>query len=139
VNVHTAGYGGQTMRESIRIKTNDPGLSWFSVGVTGKVEKFVDIQPERVHLEGPAGRMLSAEVAIIPRPDHPFQIGQVRAKNGTFIKHELTQRCADGKNRCVIRVENTRKEKGRYIDVLLVETDSKIKPVIPIYVMGTIR
>jgi hypothetical protein len=127
------------MRESIQIKINDPVLPWFSVRVVGKVEKFVYIQPERVHMEGPAGRRLFAEVAIIPRPDHPFRIGQVRVKNGTFIKYELTQRCADGKNRCVIRVENTRKEKGRYIDALLVETDSKIKPVIPIYVMGTIR
>lgn len=139
MNVHTAGYGGQTMRESIRIKTNDPVLPWFSVGVVGKVEKFVDIQPERVHMEGPAGRRLFAEVAIIPRPDRPFRIGQVRVKNGSFIKYELTQRCTDGKNRCVIRVENTRKEKGRYIDALFVDTDSEIKPVIPIYVMGTIR
>jgi len=139
VNVHTAGYGGQTMRESIQIKTNDPVLLWFSVGVVGQVEKFVDIQPERIQLAGPAGQPLSAEVAIIPRPDHPFRIGQIRLKNGKFIKYELTQRCADGKNRCVIRVENTRKEKGRYIDALFVDTDSEIKPVIPIYVMGTIR
>ena len=139
MNVHTAGYGGQTMRESIQIKTDDPVLPWFSVGVVGQVEKFVDIQPERIQLAGPAGQPLSAEVAIIPRPDHPFRIGQIRLKNGKFIKYELTQRCTDGNNRCVIRVENTRKEKGRYIDALFVETNSKIKPVIPIYVMGMIR
>lgn len=127
------------MRESIQIKTDDPVLPWFSVGVVGQVEKFVDIQPERIQLAGPAGQPLFAEVAIIPRPEHPFRIEQIRLKNGKFIKYELTQRCTDGKNRCVIRVENTRREKGRYIDALFVDTDSEIKPVIPIYVMGTIR
>ena len=103
------------------------------------VEKFVEIQPERVQLAGPAGQPIYAEVTLHPRRDYPFSIRRLRAKNGRFIKYELVRPCTDGDNRCVIRIENTRKEKGRYIDALYVHTDSQIRPVIPIHVMGLIR
>jgi hypothetical protein len=36
-------------------------------------------------------------------------------------------------------VENTRKEKGRYVDALYISTDSNLRPVIPIYVIGMIQ
>jgi hypothetical protein len=103
------------------------------------VERFADVRPERVRLAGPAGRPLSAEVEIVPRNGFPFTIGQIQAKNGQFIRFAITERCSDGKNRCVIRVENTRTEKGGYYDVLYVHTDSKIRPSIPIQITGLIR
>lgn len=109
------------------------------MAVTGMVEKFAEIRPERVRLAGPAGSPLVAEVEIIPRKDLPFSIGEVKAKNGTFIKYELTERCTEGKNRCVIRVENTRSEKGFYADALYIRTDSKIRPMIPINITGMIQ
>lgn len=139
VKVNTDGYGGEKIRESVRIRTNDPNRPWIEVAVTGMVEKFAEIRPERVRLAGPAGSPLVAEVVIIPRKDLPFSIGEVKAKNGTFIKYELTERCTEGKNRCVIRVENTRSEKGFYADALYIRTDSKIRPMIPIYITGMIR
>ena len=43
-----------------------------------------------------------------------------------------------GRGRCVVRVESTRMEKGRYADVIYLKTDSRIRPVIPIYVIGHI-
>lgn len=123
----------------MRIRTNDPNRPWIEVSLTGMVEKFAEIRPERVQFAGAAGKPLFAEVEIIPRADLPFIIGEIKAKSGKFIKYELTQRCADGNNRCVIRVENTRREKGRYIDTLHVLTDSKIRPYIPIYITGMIQ
>lgn len=103
------------------------------------VEKFVDIRPERVQLAGSAGKPIFAEVTLYPRQEYPFTIRQLGAKNGRYIKYELVQRCTDKDNRCVIRIENTRKKKGRYLDALYVHTNSQMRPVIPIYIMGLIR
>lgn len=139
VNLNTEGYGGGRIRESVRIQTNDPNRPWIEIAVTGMVEKFAEIRPERVRLVGPAGSPLVAEVEIIPRKDLPFSIGEVKAKNGTFIKYELIERCTEGKNRCVIRVKNTRTEKGFYADALYIRTDSKLRPTIPIFVTGMIQ
>lgn len=36
-------------------------------------------------------------------------------------------------------VENTRSEKGFYADALYIRTDSKIRPMIPIYITGMIQ
>jgi len=38
----------------------------------------------------------------------------------------------------VLTVENLKKEIGRYNDVIYLETDSNLRPVIPIYVVGNI-
>lgn len=139
VTVSTGGYGGRKIRESVYIHTNDPNRRKFGITVTGIVEKFAEIRPERVRLAGPAGQELFADVEIIPRKDYPFIIGDIKAKNGEFIKYEVVKSCIDGDAGCTVRVENTRKEKGRYVDVLYVNTGSKLKPTIPIYITGIIQ
>lgn len=135
----TGGDGGRKIRESVRIRTNDPNRPWLEVAVTGMVEKFAEIRPERVRLAGPADQPLFAEVEIVPRKDLPFTIEGVKAKKGDFIKYEWIKRCSDGHDRCVLRVENTRREKGRYVDALNISTSSALRPTIPIYVTGMIR
>lgn len=107
--------------------------------MTGIVEKFAEIRPERVRLAGQAGQELFADVEIVPRKDYPFVIGDIKAKNGEFIKYEVVRGCADGDAGCTLRVENTRKEKGRYVDVLYVDTGSKLHPTIAIYITGIIQ
>lgn len=135
----TGGDGGRKIRESVRIRTNDPNRPWLQVAVTGMVEKFAEIRPERVRLAGPADQPLFAEVEIVPRKDLPFTIEGVKAKSGDFIRYKWIERCSDGHDRCVLRVENTRKEKGRYVDAVYISTNSKLRPTIPIYVTGMIR
>ncbi len=135
----TKGYGGKKVRESVSIVTNDPEQPRLEVVLTGQVETFAQITPDRVYFAGPAGKPLSVEIEIVPRKDLPFTITRISARKGSFIEYEQTEGCADGKNRCVIRVENTRTEKGRYSDALTVHTDSKIKPSFPIYISGTIQ
>ena len=127
------------MKESVRIKTNDPNRPWLQVAVKGPVKKFAEIRPERINFRGAAGETLVAEVEIIPKPDFPFTIKGIRAGKDQFIKYELTKRCTDSRNSCLIQVKNIKKDKGRYADVLYIETDSRIKPEIPIYVMGMIN
>lgn len=108
------------------------------MAVTGVVEKFAEVQPERIRLMGPAGTLLFAEVEIIPRKEYPFTIQDIKVKDGRFIRYNLQEKCRDGRGRCVVRVESTRMEKGRYADVIYLKTDSNIRPVIPIYVVGNI-
>jgi hypothetical protein len=119
--------------------TNDPNRPWLQVSVTGIMNKFAEIRPDRVRLIGPAGTTLFAEVEIVPKENHPFVIEGVQVKDGSFIKYEVTKQCTDKFASCVLRVENTRKEKGRYADVLYVKTNSELCPKIPIYVTGIIQ
>ena len=137
--MNTGGYGGRTIRENVRVNTNDFQCPWFELTLTGPVEKFAEIRPRRIRLTGAPNQTLSAEVEIIPRKEYPFKIVEVKPRNGRFITFELTKRCAVGQNRCVLRVENKRQEKGRYSDVLYVKTDSPLQPTIPIYITGFIH
>lgn len=121
------------------MQTNDPNRPWLEVVLTGTVEPFVEIRPERVKLTGPPGALPSTEVEIIPRPEYPFVIKDITARSGEFITFALTQRCSDGHDRCIVRVGNSRTTAGRYADVLSVTTDSLLKPVIPIFVVGMIQ
>jgi hypothetical protein len=68
-----------------------------------------------------------------------FTIERVKARNEEFVRYGLTQRCTDGHDRCILRVENTRREKGRYADVLYVKTTSKVRPTLLVYVTGMIH
>ena len=128
-----------TIRERVRIQTDDPDRPWIEVAVAGMVEKFADIRPERVRLAGPAGTLAAVELEIIPRADYPFTISRITARRGEFITYELTQRCSDGLMRCTIRIENTRQDPGRYVDTLYLQTDSPLRPTIPIVVTGIIQ
>ena len=112
--------------ESVRIKTNDPNRPWIEVAVTGIVEKFAEIRPERVRLFG-RGMPLAVEVEIFPRKDFPFTIGQIKAKSGKFIRFELTERCTDGKMMCHPGGEYA-DGKGPLCRCPLHETDSEIRP-----------
>lgn len=127
------------MEEIVRLETNDPIHPVIEVTVTGFVEKFAEIHPERVRLIGSPGEAIFADVVIAPREEYPFRIHKVGARNGEFIIYKWVETCHSDENRCVIRVENTKEQKGRYLDALLIETTSTIRPVIPIYVFGLIR
>ncbi len=70
---------------------------------------------------------------------NPFSIRKVKARSGEFIRYETNEKNVDGQNRYIIRVENMRAEAGRYVDTLLVLTDSTVRPTIPVYVLGIIK
>lgn len=135
----TGGYGGKKIKEDVRVYTNDARQPGLFLTITGFVEKFAEIRPERVRLFGRVGQPLVVEVEIIPRKEYPFTIQGIEAKEGKFIKFDLRQTCDRGRDRCVIRIENTKGEKGRYLDVLYVKTDSPLRPLIPIYITGMIQ
>lgn len=123
----------------MHIETNDPNRPRLDLAVSGTVEKFAEIRPDRVFLGGTVGTPLTAEVQIAPRKNFPFTIEKITAQSGEFIRFEITQRCTDAKRVCILRVENTKAEKGRYADILYVHTDSALRSTIPVYVTGLIR
>ena len=139
MKVNTGGYGGKKIRETVSIKTNDSRRPWIAVTVTGMVEKFAEIRPERVHLSGPAGTPIFVDLEVVPRKDYLFTIKSIEAKRGNFITYEIVQRCGENKNSCIVTVKNKRAEKGRYADVLYIMTDNGIRPKIPIYITGVIE
>jgi hypothetical protein len=138
VKLSTRGYGGRKVSETVRIQTDDPAEPSIQVRITGQVEKFADIRPERVFLGGAQGKPLSAEVVITPSKQYPFTIKSIEARDGSFIRYEIKEGCKDSNSRCVIKVENTRTEKGRFGDILFIRTDSPLRPEMPIRIEGRI-
>ncbi len=123
----------------VRITTDDPNRLVTEVTVKGTVEQLAEVEPKRVLLSGMQGERLSAEVAIIPNPKYPFSIKGLEIQEGRGLKCELKERCTAGAKRCLIKVENTESEKGRYNDTIIVQTDNAVKPEIPIRVVRRIQ
>ncbi len=103
------------------------------------VEKFAEIKPERITLIGPGSQKLFTEVEIIPRKEYPFAIREMKAVSGRFFTYKMEKRNNGKQNSYIIRVENTRTEKGRYADTIFVHTDSPVRPKITIPVIGMIN
>jgi hypothetical protein len=134
--VNTSGYGGRKIRESARIKINDVNRPWLDVAVTGFVEKFVDINPTHVRFRGPVGTPLKTRIVIVPKEKYPFKITSSRARQGKYLQFELSEQIQADKLQYVLAVENTLQTKGRYADIIYLDTDSRLKPRIQISVVG---
>ncbi len=102
------------------------------------MERFADIHPERVILRGYGGQTIRQEVVVTPRASYPFKVTDVKAKTGTNIRIEMHEQDSPEGKSYVISVENTKTTPGKYYDTLLISTDSKLKPTLPIHVYGTI-
>ena len=126
------------MKKNIRVQTSDKKKPQFNLTVKGEVEKFVTISPSRVRLSGQPGTLIKSTVKIIPEKKYPFKILSHRAREGKHIAYELTS--SDGANGTEYRLvlENLKKEKGRYNDVIYLKTDSKIRPELRVRVYGNI-
>ncbi|MBU4345053.1 MAG: hypothetical protein L6247_05280 [Desulfobacteraceae bacterium] len=136
--MQTSGYGGKKIRKNILVQTNDKIRPGLSVTVTGCVEKFADIRPQRIILRGSTGQTIKAQVEITPGTKYPFKIISAMATHGKYIKFSIPDAKRSNAGGYVLTVENIRKEIGRYNDVIYLKTDSKLRPTIPIYVIGNI-
>jgi len=136
--VNTHGYGGRKIRKNITVQTNDPNKRKLNLLVTGVVEKFVSIVPSRILLTGPAGEPIVSVVKIIPEPKYPFKIVAVQVLNDKNIRYNLEEMLPAEGSGYKLTVENLKKEKGRYYDMLSLTTDSSIRPLVKIQVSGII-
>lgn len=127
------------MNKNITVETNDQKNPNLNLAVFGMVEKFVTIIPKNVILRGFIGDQLKTTVKIIPEEKYPFKIIESKAMNGKNIRFELEEHKLSKGMEYVLTVENLKKDEGRYIDNISLETDSKIRPRIRISVNGFIR
>lgn len=104
----------------------------------GHVEKFVTITPARVNLLGYAGQPLKAVVKIIPEEKYPFKITGTETAGQKNIRYILEQAEPTKDKGYILTVENLKKDKGQYHEVIFLKTDSKIKPLLNIGVYGNI-
>ena len=135
----TLGYGGKTIREGVRIRTNDPERPILGVAVTGFVDEFAQISKKHIRLSGSVSDLLSGQIIITPQKEYPFKIVDAKARDGRNISFSIKEEVKDGNFRYVLTVDNIRKEKGNYNDVINIFTSSELRRNIAIYVLGIIR
>ena len=78
-------------------------------------------------------------MTIIPEKKYDFKITKVRARNGKHIKLVLQEIKDTGRTEYSLTVENLLAKEGRYSDLIIMETDSKIKPEVKVKVYGNLR
>jgi hypothetical protein len=138
LKLRTSAYNGSSVKKTAIIHSNDPENPKFTLTIAGYVEKFVDLNPKHVRLTGYSGTQISVPVSIVPSAKYPFKIVNVTSKNDTFIKYTLTDRTPDEGSGYTLLIENLKTDKGRYMDVLTLTTDSQIQPKITLRVYGNI-
>jgi len=138
LSFNSSGYGGDTVNKRTRVETNDPDHATITLTITGPIEEFAKIEPERAVLTGAAGEDIKTEIRITPNKKSPFKITGVKAKEGKSIRLDLKEaKTEDGAY--ILTVTNLRKEAAKYNDKIYLTTDNTAKPELSIYVAGEIK
>ncbi len=137
--MNTRNKGGHTIRKHATLFTNDEKNPRLKLTISGSVDQFVTIKPNRVKLRGIAGDEIKRKVTITPKKQYPFKIVKVSAKNGKDIHFELLEEKGEQGPVYALLIENKRLQHGRYFDMITLETDSKIQPKLSIRVYGDLR
>ena len=127
------------LRKHATLFTNDEQNPRLKLTISGNVDKFVTIHPSRVKLRGIAGEDIKRKVTITPQKKYPFKIVKVSAKDGKDIRFELSEEKGQKGPVYALLIENKRSQKGRYFDMITLETDSDIQPKLSIRVYGDLR
>jgi hypothetical protein len=134
----TCGGGGKNLKKTLTVATNDPDNARISLTVKAKIIKPYTLQAERVKLKGNLGETIKKTLKLSPTDDNPFTVQEVTAKRGRNIRFDLEEIWKRNRVRYKLTVENTAKTPGIYFDTLYIKTDSNIKPIISITVIGKI-
>jgi len=118
--------------------TNDPLTPSIKLTIMGAVEKLVTIRPKRVRLRGPAGEPINASVDIIPEKKYAFKIVEAKPRNGKYIAVSIKEEKRPEGIGYVLTIKNLKKDRGRYVDTILLKTTSTIRSTIQIRVFGQI-
>ena len=134
----TSGYGGRHMKKTAEVHSDDKSLPIARIQISGEVEKFVTVIPRTISLRGYAGDTIKKSVTIIPEKKYDFKITKVRARNGKHISFQLEEIKGTGRKEYSLTVENLLAKAGRYSDLIIMETDSKIRPEVSVKVYGNV-
>ena len=127
------------MKKSAEIHSDDKVNPVLKIHIFGNVEKFVTIIPRAVSLRGFVGDAIKKTVTIIPEKKYDFKITKIRARNGQYINFQLEEIEGAARTEYALTIENSRTDQGRYSDLIIMETDSKIQPEVNVRVYGNLR
>ena len=136
--VRTSGYGGRRIKKTARIQTNGKNRPEITLTISGSVEKFVTINPRAIRLFGSPEEQIKATVNITPEKKYPFKISNITALKGENIAYKMEEVKNGEKSGYLLTVENLKKDKGRYYDMINLKTDSLLRPEIKISVYAYI-
>lgn len=125
------------MRKRFVVKTNDPRSETFTLVVKGKIHAYIPLNPNRVRLRGRVGEQVQKTVHIGRLKAHPFRVKSIKAGHGKHLRFELKEG-NPGKEEYQLVVTNTMQKAGNYHDVIIIETDSKAKPMLRIPITAQI-
>lgn len=131
----TNGYGGTHFRKGAHVFTN-AGKEPIYLLLSGKVNKFAEIEPKTIALKGKNTESISATLKITPSEQYPFSITKLRVD--PFIQSKVKVSHEKQGNAYVITIENQLDKPGRYWGRLYIETDSPVKPELRLYIAGNI-
>lgn len=134
----TYGCGGKNLKKTIRVITNDPENANIPLTVKARIIKPYTLNPENVKLKGRLGKTIKKTLNLAPTDDNPFTIQEITAKRGRHIRFDLEEIKKRDRVKYKLTVENTAETPGIYYDTLYVKTDSNLKPIISITVIGKI-
>jgi hypothetical protein len=126
------------MKKSVMVETSAAKQPNVSIEISGNVEKFANITPNKLILRGNAGEPIIGTVTVSPDPKYPFKVLETKSKNGTDIKTTIEEKQENNATSYIVTVENLKKDPGRYYDVITLKTNSPVKPEIQLSVYGQI-
>lgn len=129
-------YGGRRYSHDAIVHSNDPKNPAVHIYITGDVKAFATVWPQMVRFEGAAGQPLSQAVSITP--NYPFRVKGVSASPGKNIKLTFEEGGTEQKRVYAVKVTNTCPGPRRYVEKIVVETDSGVRPRFEIPVYGNI-
>ena len=127
-------------RDNIRLFTTNSIQKEITIPIWGEIKspQIASIKPRRLTLRGSARERVKGSVKIIPNNKYPFSITEIKPRDGKNIKFDLKEMEESGKKIYILTVENLKKEKGRYYDMINIKTDSKHMPEIRISISARI-
>lgn len=134
VTFDASGFFG-AVEKTVYVVTNDPEHPLFDLHITGFVEKFADIFPERVVLKGNAEDTVQGVISITQLDKYPFTINDIMMQSDkSHVSFALNK---EGK-RYHLTVTNQARRPCRYMEKIILKTDNPVKPEIIIIVRGII-
>ena len=138
MKLSTKGMMGKTGK-SISVTTNDPNQPTFKLTMTGVVNQFAIITPQRVLLRGLPGEKITQVVTVRSGTGESFAIVETSAMKGEDFRYSMTEIEVEGKPAFQFLIENTRMLPGRYLDQVTILTDKPEHNPIFIPISGDIK
>ncbi len=126
------------MKKHIEVFTNDAENPRITLSIAGPVLQFARMDPPYARLAGPAGTDIKATITIWRQAAFPFKILEAKARNGNDIAVDVQEFERADENGYIVTVVNKKTTAGRYADMLILTTDSTVKPTITVPVYGQI-